>query len=78
MVEYVCDGCGKRAPAINNGHNWLKPASWFQRSDADGPLDACSRACVEVIARSPKGIIRRSVAADRVPREGVDVREMQL
>lgn len=48
--EYVCDGCGKRAPAVHNGRDWFKPAKWFQRSDEDGPQDACSRECIERIA----------------------------
>ena len=49
-VEYICDGCGSRAPASHNGLNWFKPPSWFQRSDEDGPQDACSRECVDVVA----------------------------
>jgi hypothetical protein len=50
-VEYICDGCGKRAPAEHNGIDWFKPRAWFQRSDKDGIQDACSRACVETIAK---------------------------
>jgi len=50
---YKCDGCGKEAPGIRYGehnHEWLKPHSWFQRSDKDGIQDACSRECIEKIA----------------------------
>ena len=49
-VEYICDGCGKRAPATHNGRDWFKPHLWFQRSDEDGPQDACSRPCIDKVA----------------------------
>lgn len=55
--EYICDGCGKRAPAVFYGEGdrrWHKPESWFSRADADGEQDACSRACVEAIAENTK------------------------
>lgn len=48
--EYICDGCGKRLKATHNGRQWFKPRSWFQRSDEDGPQDACSRECIKKIA----------------------------
>ena len=48
--EYICDGCGKRSPADKRAVGWTKPWGWFQRSDADGPQDACSRSCIEKIA----------------------------
>lgn len=48
--EYICDGCGTRVPAEHNGLNWFKPSHWFQRADSDGPQDACSRPCIDVIA----------------------------
>lgn len=50
--EYICDGCGKRAagfPLIPAG--WAKPRDWFQRGDKDGIQDACSRACIDTIAK---------------------------
>ena len=47
--KYICDGCGKEAPAERT-HNWFKPSSWFQRSDDDGIQDACSRECIQKIA----------------------------
>lgn len=50
--EYICDGCGKRAPAHHNGVNWFKPGSWFERSDKDGIQTACSRTCIDKIASS--------------------------
>lgn len=49
--EYICDGCGKRQKADHNGHNWFKPSSWFERSDEDGIQTACSRSCIETIAK---------------------------
>lgn len=52
-VEYVCDGCGKRAPGVFYPHgtpDWHKPEQWFQRQDEDGPQDACCRRCIDVIA----------------------------
>ena len=49
--KYTCDGCGKEAPAIHYGHGgWSKPYDWYQRSDEDGPQDACSRECIDRIA----------------------------
>ena len=50
--EYICDGCGKRMKASNNRRDWFKPFSWFQRSDEDGIQDACSRECIDKIARA--------------------------
>ena len=48
--EYICDGCGKREPADFNGREWVKPSSWYQRSDEDGIQDACCRECIEIIS----------------------------
>jgi hypothetical protein len=48
--EFICDGCGKRAPAEHNRSDWFKPSQWFQRSDDDGIQVACSRPCIEKIA----------------------------
>lgn len=52
-AEFICDGCGARAPAVyypEGDRGWHKPDHWFQRQDADGPQDACSRECVSKIA----------------------------
>lgn len=52
-ATYKCDGCGKEAPAVyypNGDLGWHKPNKWFQRSDNDGPQDACSRECIDKIA----------------------------
>lgn len=49
-AEFICDGCGKRAPGEYAHGQWFKPRDWYERSDEDGPQDACSRACIEVIA----------------------------
>jgi len=48
--EFICDGCGKRAPGVSNGQNWFKPSSWYERSDKDGIQTACSRECIKKIA----------------------------
>lgn len=51
--EYICDGCGKRAPGVfwlMGDAGWHKPNSWFQRQDKDGPQDACCRECIKKIA----------------------------
>ncbi|HTQ42162.1 MAG TPA: hypothetical protein VMI75_05335 [Polyangiaceae bacterium] len=53
-AEFICDGCGKRAPATCGGvgnNDVLKPRGWYARSDEDGRQDACSRTCVEVVAK---------------------------
>ena len=53
-AEYTCDGCGKKARAVYWGVSvdWHKPNKWFQRGDKDsGPEDACSRACIDRIAK---------------------------
>lgn len=49
--EYICDGCGKRAPAENNRLGYFKPHGWYQRGDKDGIQDACSRECIQKIAK---------------------------
>lgn len=49
--EYICDGCGKRQRAGHNGISWFKPGTWFERSDADGIQTACSRECIDEIAK---------------------------
>jgi len=49
--KFICDGCGKEAPAISNGHNWFKPELWFERSDEDGIQTVCSRKCIEVVSK---------------------------
>lgn len=52
MVEYICDGCGKREPGvpIPESGRWAKPHAWFERSDSDGIQTACSRECIDRIA----------------------------
>lgn len=50
MAEIICDGCGARMPmSCVNGH-WVKPPSWYERSDDDGIQTACSRECIDKIA----------------------------
>lgn len=49
--EFICDGCGKRAPGeCNKSGDWFKPRSWYERSDEGGMQTACSRECIEKIA----------------------------
>jgi len=52
MVEYICDGCGRREPATpaTETGRWLKPRGWYERSDDDGIQTACSRECIDRIA----------------------------
>jgi hypothetical protein len=49
-AKYICDNCGKEAPATNLGGEWAKPNRWLQRKGAYGIHDACSIACFEKIA----------------------------
>lgn len=51
--EYICDGCGKRAPAAFyscGDRKFHKPDSWYSRADENGEQDACSRECIKKIA----------------------------
>lgn len=52
--RFICDGCGKEkgADTSGGGQSWCKPLSWFQRSDKDGIQDACSRECIDKIAKA--------------------------
>lgn len=51
-AEIICDGCGKRAPAgVTWDGKFVKPSEWYSRSDKDGTQVACSRQCIEVIAK---------------------------
>jgi hypothetical protein len=51
-AESICDACGKRAPmSAGLDGEWHKPMSWFERSDGDGIQTACSRECIDKIAR---------------------------
>lgn len=50
-----CDGCGREAPMVhypNGTPGWHKPHDWYQREDEDGTQDACSRPCIEKIAKA--------------------------
>lgn len=49
---FSCDGCKTRVEGQFNGVEWLKPHSWFERSDHDGKQLACSRECIEVVAKN--------------------------
>lgn len=49
--KFICDGCGKECSGEYFNHSWHKPPSWYERSDADGVQTACSRECIEKIAK---------------------------
>ncbi len=51
-IENESFECGKRAPmfAAPLGR-WLKPDSWFERSDEEGIQTACCRECIDKIAK---------------------------
>lgn len=47
----TCDGCGRQDAARMAKDEWLKPEGWYQRSDEDGIQIACSRKCIEDVAK---------------------------
>jgi hypothetical protein len=49
--KFICDGCGKEEQGEHGRGSWFKPRVWFERSDDDGIQTACSRACIETIAK---------------------------
>lgn len=49
--EFTCDGCGEKRPGAYHHGSWFKPHDWFERADDDGPQTACSRACVDRVAK---------------------------
>lgn len=49
--EFICDGCGKRQRVGRFPGGWFSPNSWFERSDDDGGQVACSRECIEKVAK---------------------------
>ena len=52
-VIYVCDGCGKQEPADRSARgDAIKPRLWFGRMDKDGEQFACSRECVDKVAKA--------------------------
>jgi hypothetical protein len=50
-TEWICDGCGAREPGVIGGRGWIKPPRWYERQDADGIQTACSRECIDKIAK---------------------------
>lgn len=42
---WICGGCGISA------YGEIKPYDWYIRSDEDGEQIACSRPCIEIIAK---------------------------
>ena len=51
-AEFVCGGCGKRERGVFAAGRWYKPYFWFERGyDAGDVQIACSRECIEKIAR---------------------------
>lgn len=49
--EFICDGCGKRCQVPHYPGGWFKPTNWYERSDDDGAQVACSRECIEKVAK---------------------------
>jgi hypothetical protein len=49
--EFICDGCGKRQKVEALPGGWFKPHNWYERQDTDGAQVACSRECIEKIAK---------------------------
>lgn len=46
-VEYICDGCGKRAPAQNG---IFKPDEWYERlTENDVRQHVCSYECIKIV-----------------------------
>ncbi len=51
--KFICDGCGKEEKAIQDyDGRWNKPRDWYKRQDEDGCQDACSRDCIDIIAKN--------------------------
>lgn len=51
-VIFVCDGCGCQEEGFFNGNgDAVKPRHWFQRSDKEGVQMACSRTCIDKVAK---------------------------
>ena len=49
-VEFICEGCGKRAPGVRANGRWFKPHLWYEIGwDAKDTHVACSRECVKKI-----------------------------
>lgn len=49
-----CDGCGKVQPMVfyaQGDRNFHKPDSWFMRCDEEGAQIACSRQCIDTVAK---------------------------
>ena len=51
-AEWICDGCGKREPAMQGRSGWFSPKSWYSRGDDYHTQDACSRECIDKIAKA--------------------------
>lgn len=51
-AKYICDGCGAEAKATYGIHgDAFKPRDWYERSDPYKPQHACSRQCIEKVAK---------------------------
>ena len=48
---FECDGCGKQVEVERSPGGWFKPSDWYERSDKDGGQIACSRECIEKVAK---------------------------
>ena len=46
MKRWICDGCGTEEEGED------KPSKWYKRSDSDGVQLACSRDCIDIVAKA--------------------------
>jgi len=52
QVLFICDGCGVMQQGFFGRYGQaFKPPKWFQRTDDDGTQLACSRECIDRIAK---------------------------
>ena len=57
MTTVKCDGCGKDSgneidESKENPRTRAKPQLWYARRDSDGEQIACSRDCIDLIAKN--------------------------
>lgn len=53
VFYYICDGCKKptEEKKVNTLKKVNKPPNWYERGDEDGDQHACSRECINLIAK---------------------------
>jgi hypothetical protein len=50
-VIFECDGCKKQEEGYFVDSRAIKPDKWYSRSDKEGTQIACSRECIDKIAK---------------------------